>query len=310
MARLTIPIRRLARAALLALLLLPACGGAADTGSLIPTATPSATPALRAQVAAVGHAPTPVATWKPGVAAGTIAPPTTLIHPGTLTIGADLADPPGSYTDAAGQPVGIDVDMSAELASRLGLSVQIVDTEFSSLLAKLNSGSFDLVISSMTITPERAQVVDFVPYINIGESLLVAKGQAATIHTLDDLSGRHLAAQSGTTFETTLRDLNTRLREAGKVPVQVDFYTNQPDVLAAVRAGKAIGSLHDSPVSAYLVRQYPQDFEVAIPSFDEAPEGIAVAKSRPDLLEPVRRAVVAMEADGTLAAIRHKWGLP
>jgi polar amino acid transport system substrate-binding protein len=200
--------------------------------------------------------------------------------------------------------------VSAELASRIGLPLQIVDTDFTSLLAKLNDSAFDIVISSVTITPARQQAVEFVPYINVGEALVVAKGQAASVHTLDDLSGRHLAAQSGTTFETTLRDLNAHLREVGKAPIQVDFYANQPEVLAAVRAGQVFGSLHDSPVGAYLARQYPQELEVAIPSFNEAPEGIAVAKAHPELLETVRRAVAAMEADGTLAAIRHKWGLP
>jgi polar amino acid transport system substrate-binding protein len=295
---------------LLALGLLPACDNAANAGNAAAGAALPSPPAQVQSPAAV-HDPTPSSAWRPGSsAAGTIPPPATLVRPGILTVGADLASPPSAYTDRDGQPVGLDVDVAAELAGRLGVQVQIVNTPFSSLLAKLNGGAFDVVISAVTITPARAEGVDVVPYLSVGQSVLAPKDEAAGIGTLDDLSGRHLAVQSGTTFEATLRDLNAHLRAVGKPPVLVDFYATQAEVLAAVRGGRVAGSLHDATVSAYLARRYAKELAVAIPSFAEAPEGIAVAKSQPAVLASVRQAVAAMEADGTLTAIRRKWGLP
>jgi ABC-type amino acid transport substrate-binding protein len=66
--------------------------------------------------------------------------------------------------------------------------------------------------------------------------------------------------------------------------------------------------MHDSPVAAYYATLSPDKFEVALPSLDSAPEGVVVAKNNPDMLKAIQQAVDAMKSDGTLDAIKAKWG--
>jgi len=75
-----------------------------------------------------------------------------------------------------------------------------------------------------------------------------------------------------------------------------------------LQVGRADATLHDSPVAAYYAKLNP-DFEVAIPDFDSAPEGIAVAKNNADMLTAINKAIDAMKSDGTLDAIKAKWGV-
>ena len=119
--------------------------------------------------------PTPVSDWKPGAHAGTITAPSKLVSAGTLTIGSDVSYPPQEYMDASSNPVGFDIDVAAEIASRLGLQPKVVNFNFNDIIPALNAGQFDIIISAMNITPERSNAVDFVQYYAAGQSVLVPK---------------------------------------------------------------------------------------------------------------------------------------
>jgi polar amino acid transport system substrate-binding protein len=138
--------------------------------------------------------------------------------------------------------------------------------------------------------------------------VLVKKGNPAGIKTLDDLAGKTAVAQQGTTEEQTLKDLNAKFAQEGKAAVNVLTYPTDTDAVDQLRIGRADATLHDSPVAAYYSKLYPE-FEVAIPNFDSAPEGIAVAKNNPDMLNAIQQAIDAMKSDGTLDQINAKWGV-
>jgi len=251
---------------------------------------------------------TPVSDWKPGTHANSITAPTKLVSAGALTVGSDVGYPPQEYADAAGNAVGFDIDIANEIASRLGLTTKVVNFKFDDIIPALNAGQFDIVVSAMTVTDDRSKVVDFVPYFDAGQAVLVAKGNPKGIKTLDDLSGKTAAAEQGTTEETTLNDLNDKLTKAGKPKVNVLTYPADTDAVDQLRIGRADATLHDSPVAAYYAKLNP-NFEVAIPNYDAAPEGIAIAKTNKPMLDAVNAAVTAMKSDGTLDAIKAKWGV-
>ncbi|MDQ2810078.1 MAG: transporter substrate-binding domain-containing protein [Chloroflexota bacterium] len=252
--------------------------------------------------------PTPVSSFVPGAHKGTIPAPAKLKEAGKLTFGTDAGYPPQEYVDAAGKPVGFDMDIAAEIASRMGLELNVVNFKFDAILPALNSSQFDAVISAMTITDERAKVVDFVRYFEAGQAVLVAKGNPKGIKALEDLSGKTAVAEAGTVEEETLNALNVKLKAAGKPEVTILIYPTDTDAVDQLRVGRADATLHDSPVAAYYAALNPA-FEVAIANFESAPEGIAVAKANPEMTTAIGKAIKAMSDDGTTAAILKKWGI-
>lgn len=118
----------------------------------------------------------------------------------TLNVGMELSYPPFEMTDEKGAPKGVSVDLANELGKALGKKIVIQNTAFDGLIPALKSGKIDLVISSMTITDERKQSVDFSePYLSTGLCLLV--GKSSEIQSIDDLDkpGVTIAVKKGTT---------------------------------------------------------------------------------------------------------------
>ena len=290
---------------------------AAATDTTAPAATATEAMAGTTPTAAAGGgtssgptpAPTPVSQWVPGKYAKSIPAPSKLVKSGALTVGSDASYPPQEYVDASGKPIGIDIDIASEIASRLGLDLNVVNFKFDDIIPALNAGQFDIVISAMTVTDERSKVVDFVPYFNAGQAVLVQKGTPKGIKTLDDLSGKTAVAEQGTIEQDTLKALNDKFTKAGKPPVNILTYPTDTDAVDQLRVGRADATLHDSPVAAYYAELNPNAFEVAIPNFDSAPEGIATAKNNTAMHDAVNAAITAMKADGTLNAIFAKWGI-
>src|SRR6266581_9223767 len=141
-------------------ILLAACGSNSSTGA-VPTPNPK----------------TP-----------TVTPPKDLITPGTLTVGSDTTYPPQEYIDTTtNKATGFDVDLITAIAQRMGLKANVVTTKFDTIIDDLSNKRFDVVISAVSITPERQKKVAFVPYFNAGESLLVAAGNPKNITSLTDL---------------------------------------------------------------------------------------------------------------------------
>ncbi|NVN89419.1 MAG: transporter substrate-binding domain-containing protein [Desulfuromonadales bacterium] len=121
----------------------------------------------------------------------------------SLTIGMELAYPPFEMTDEQGAPKGVSVDLANELGKSLGKKVVIQNTAFDGLIPALKTGKIDLIISSMTITDERKQSIDFSdPYLSTGLCLLVAK--QSPVKSIDDLDkpGVTVAVKKGTTGHT------------------------------------------------------------------------------------------------------------
>ena len=99
-------------------------------------------------------------------ATSTITIPTDLITPGVLTVGSDTTYPPQEYIDSTTkQAAGFDVDLITAIAQRMGLKANIVTTRFDTIIDDLVARRFDVVISAISITPDRQKKADFVPYL-------------------------------------------------------------------------------------------------------------------------------------------------
>jgi polar amino acid transport system substrate-binding protein len=237
-----------------------------------------------------------------------VTAPAKLVTGGTLTVGSDVSYPPQEYMDASNNAVGFDIDLASEIASRMGLQLKVVNFNFNDIIPALNAGQFDAVISAMNITPDRSKAVNFVPYYEAGQSVLVPKGNPKNIKTLDDLSGLTVAVQQGTTEYDSLNAENTKLSAAGKPKINILTYPTDTDAVDQLRVGRADAVMDDDPVAGYYTALNP-NFEVAVSGYSSAKEGIATALNNTDMQTAINKAVTDITNDGTLAAIKAKWGL-
>ncbi len=155
-----------------------------------------------------------------------------------LVVGMDLSYPPFETIDAQGQPVGVSVELARALAADLGRPLRIENIPFAGLVLSLRNGRVDCVISSMTDTPERREVVSFSdPYLSTGLALLVNAGSDARSLADIDQPGKTLVVRLGTTGETWARQ---NIRNARVVSMD-----KENTAVLEVIQGKADAFLYD-----------------------------------------------------------------
>jgi polar amino acid transport system substrate-binding protein len=147
-----------------------------------------------------------------------------------IRISIDLTNSPYGRTDEKLQPSGSDVDIAKLFAKDMGVEFEIVPTTGSSRIPNLQSGKADLVISSLSITPERAKAVDFsIPYADLLS--VVAGPKSIDVKSLADLDGKKVAVTRGTTQET---DLTQQAKNT-----QIVRYEDDATLALAVASGQA-----------------------------------------------------------------------
>ncbi len=121
---------------------------------------------------------------------------------GTLAVGTDATYPPFEFTDdKTREIIGFDIDLIGALSERLGVRPEFTVVPFDAIISGLNSGKYDCLISAMTITPERGEAVLFTdPYFDAGQAIAVPENNE-DIKSFDDLTGKRIGAQLGTTGE-------------------------------------------------------------------------------------------------------------
>ncbi len=317
------PMRRsIVPATLLAVVtLVGACSSAATQA---PTQAPASTaPAsvAPASVAPASAAASMAASAAPASAAASSAPIAAipsgqLIFPGKLVICSDIPYPPQEFFDANGNATGSDIDLGAEIAKRLGLTMEVQNSVFDTIIAALTGGKCDIIISAQNITTSRVKQVDMIPYFQAGQSFVVAKGNPKNITTQNDLCGKTIAAESGTTEIDYLngsgdykgQGLSAACVAAGKTKINVKEYQKDSDALLALQAGQVDAYFADSPVAGYYTVQHPDQFQLSGLTLGVADEGISVAKGNTGLRDAVQQALISMINDGTYLTILKKYG--
>ncbi len=212
-----------------------------------------------------------------------------LVEDGTLVIGMEAQFPPFEIILSDGSFYGFDIALSEEIGKELGLEIKFVDTDFASIIAALNADKFDVVISGMTITEKRAESVLFSDsYFDAGLTMAVPVG--STIMTIDDLDGKRVGVQLGSTgdlFASELENIS-----------EIKRYAHAPDAFMDMKNGNIDVVINDGVVSAPIVSAYPDDFMVVPGLLTVEEYGIAISMDNPLLLEAINDALAAIKADG------------
>lgn len=200
--------------------------------------------------------------------------------PKPLVVAMELAYPPFEMTDAQGQPAGVSVDLARALAEALGRPLKIENTSYDGLVPALKTGRADLVISSMTDTPERRQSIDFSdPYLSTGLAILAGKDRGvAGIADLNS-SSKTVAVKLGTTGELFARD---HLQNA-----TVTVLKEESGCVLEVVEGKADAFLYDQMSVYQHWTRHRDTTRALLEPFRREQWAIGVRKGQDDLREQV-----------------------
>lgn len=223
-----------------------------------------------------------------------------LIKDGTLTVCSDVPYPPFEDFDKGSATgfKGFDVDIVTEIAKGLDLDLVIQDSAFDPLQSglALNSGQCDMAASAMTITEDREQNLDFSDgYYDSKQSLLVPTG--SDIKSIDDLSGKKVGVQQGTTGKT--------YTEENASDADIVTFPSDAEMYQAIKAGQVDALLQDLPVN--LNHQQAGGFEI-VETYDTNEDyGLAMKKGNTALVDDVNEQLAKMHDDGTYDEIYNKY---
>jgi polar amino acid transport system substrate-binding protein len=259
--------------------------------------------------AASDHAAT--AKVKPAIAvdAALVAKlPAALKAKGTLVVGVDATYAPNEFLGPDGQTVeGMDVDLFDAVAAQLGLSVKWVPAPFDSIIDGVNSGTYDVGVSSFSVTPEREKAAAMVTYFTAGTEWAAAKGNPKHVN-LADACGLPIAVQQATTQADDIAARSKACTNAGRPAIRVSTYSGQDQATVSVVSGKNVAMLADSPIAAYAIKSTHGKLQQIGSIYDAAPYGYVVPKKDAALAQAIAGALKKLQANGAYKRTLNKWG--
>lgn len=223
-----------------------------------------------------------------------------LLEAGRLQVASDIPYAPFEFTEPGStEPVGFDVDLVKAIAATPGIgitNVEFIKQPFDTIILSVAQGRFDMSASSFSITPERAQQIDFSdPYFTANQSILVKTGSDIT--SLDGLEGKRIGVQRGTTGA----DLAATVQGA-----KISRFELIDDAFNALAAGRVDAVVNDFAVSAYAATKR-DDFAIAAQVPTEEGYGLVFSKENPALRDAFNAGLEEIKANGTYDEIYQKW---
>ncbi|AEA46905.1 basic amino acid ABC transporter substrate-binding protein [Archaeoglobus veneficus] len=226
-----------------------------------------------------------------------------LVKPGVLTVGMDATYPPFEYiNETTDEFEGFDVDLMKEIGKRLGLEVEFVNVAWEGIIPGLVAHKYDCICSAMTITEERKKQIDFSdPYFEAWQ-VIVVRADCTDITKPEDLAGKVVGVQIGTTGQFVAEDL-----VKSGINFEIKTYDTTPDALLDLKNGNIDAVIIDNGVAEKAIKNNPDVYKTVGGKLSYEEYGIAVAKDNPELLKAINQALKEVKEDGTYDKIYQKW---
>lgn len=237
-------------------------------------------------------------------------PRPSFVSGGALNICTSGGFPPMEFYAKPGDTtlVGFEVETMTALAEGWGAKPNFIVGDFKAHLPNLAARRCDVVASGISITEERLKSYDGIGYFATAVVMVVAEG-AKDLAKPEDLSGKVVAIEAGTNYETIMADLNAKLMAAGKPPAEIQTYPSASAVIEQVLLGRAAATITQDTAAAYRMTQMPGKMKVAYVYPSDDTYGIYLRKDEAD-----RAAVVAglksLADSGRLAELLTVYDLP
>lgn len=219
------------------------------------------------------------------------------VVPDVIVIGMDATAPPMESVNEQGGLVGYDVDLGYRIANELGVKAEFRNITWDEVFPALENKKIDMIISSVTINDERKLKYNFSePYINAGQVIVSRKD--APISKVDELNGKKISVQTGTTNET----------EALKYTAKENVlsFAGFEDAAKALSDGKSDAMISDLTMAKGFISQY-ENLKITSDPFTNDYYGVVIHKDNVELKEKVDEAISALRVNGILADLKQKW---
>ncbi|WP_375713586.1 ABC transporter substrate-binding protein [Herbaspirillum huttiense] len=154
------------------------------------------------------------------------------------------------------KPVGFDIELVDGLAKVMGRKVETIDTRFPNLITGLQGNRFDIINSSMYITAERVKVIDMIPYLKSGESILALKGSDYQPKKPEDFCGHKVGSMGATSWLQQLRKLSADYCvKNGKKPIEISEFQTDPQTTQALLSHAVEAQITDAAVARGAVEK-------------------------------------------------------
>jgi polar amino acid transport system substrate-binding protein len=216
-----------------------------------------------------------------------------------VRIATDATWPPFEYVDEQTMEiVGFDIDLIKAIAEEAGLEIEIIDVAWDALLAGIAQCQYDAAISAMTITEERKEAMLFSnPYFEAGQ-LVTVEFDNTDIKSKEDLGGKTVGAQIGTTGSFEVEKIaGATLKTYDDIGLAMqDLINGQIDAVIA-----------DNPLAMGYANANPDKLKTVGAVFTSEYYGIAVCKSKPELLDRINEGLAKVKAEGLIDELILKW---
>ncbi len=210
---------------------------------------------------------------------------------GKLIMLTNAQFPPYEYLGSDNKPAGVDIDISQAIADELGVELQVVDMDFDGLITALAGGKGDMVAAGLTVTDERKQSVDFSdPYADASQ-LIIVSADNADIMSVDDLTGKTIGVQLGTTGDIYVSDIEG---------ATVKQYKTGLEAALDLKNGKLDAVMLDKLPAENIVATNPELKLIEEPFTDEQ-YAIAINKGEDDFLAVVNSVIKKLQDEGKIA---------
>jgi len=233
-----------------------------------------------------------------------------LTAPGKLTIGSDITFPPYEYMNG-NKPAGFDIEFMNGVAKAMKLQPNYVDTRFTSLIPGLQAKRYDVIASGLFITPERAKVIDLVPYLKTGESLFTLSSSTFKPRTPEELCGHKVGSMQGTYWLEKLHALSTDYcAKQGLQPIVVSEYSTDPQTTQALLAHAVEVQMTDAAVAKDVTTKMKGRLSVTSDTLlYPVLIGLGVSKNTPEFTQQLSEGIAAFKASGQYATLLKKYNL-
>jgi polar amino acid transport system substrate-binding protein len=216
--------------------------------------------------------------------------------------------PPVDFMSPAGKPIGSDIELADGITKRLGVKAEFINMPFAGLIPSLLAGHCDAIISQLFVKPGREKVINFVPYMYSHEVILLKKGTPG-IDSLADLSGKKVAAVTGTTATNLMNGESKKLTAAGKPPINMVMFPENTQALQQLEFGQVVAYGLAFEAAAYYIHKDPQTFTTGGKPYYKILTGIGIRKDEPKLQAAMAHALAEMRKDGAYSRIFVKWDI-
>ncbi len=220
-----------------------------------------------------------------------------------ILVGTDNTYPPMEFVDDTGKnSIGFDIDVAEAIFAEMGKKVEIVPINWDGIFSGLESKKYDVVISSVSLTPERQEKYAMTKAYVSNKLVLVTAPETTDITSLETLGGKRVVTQVGTTADDKMIEI---------MGDDSDIIYNKFDTVMQafdeLTLGRADAVLVDIVVAKYYIAKDPAKYQIVWESEDSEPIGICIRKEDQDLADEVDKAIDSLYASGKMAEISKKW---